>query len=423
MRRPHSWFQNRTLWFAARFNIYAISLAVLWTPLGTVLLQQRVSDITSQAFRDTALGIMTFVGIGIAAITQPIAGRISDRAPLPDRRRPFIVGGTVLDLLFLLFFWWAPSYGWLFGAYVLLQLSSNVAQAAFQALIPDLVRSPDRGLASGIKNAYELLGSIIGLAGVGTLLGAGLGGGAPLAFIAGFLILGAALSIPWVPRVPPLPRNQRAHNLKELMDPRAVPEAFKLDLRVHSAFALAVTSRFLFLFGMYPVQRFFLFFAEYRYGVTGVGQTTSYFFLALILVGAAAAAGAGVLSDRFGRMDSLRLGIVASAAGLFGVAFSPSLPILVVPGVVMAVGLGTFQAVNWALLSDFIPGGRGARFYGLSNIATAGAGAFAGLFGPLISWLNGITPDYTYSIAFSIAAALALTSLIPLQWIPSQRRD
>ncbi len=422
MHRLQSWLRNPTLAFAARFNLYAISLAALWTPLGTVLLQQRVGGITPHAFRDTALGIMTFVGIGIAALTEPIAGRISDRAPLPDRRRPFIVGATLLDLLFLLGFWWAPSYGWLFAAYILLQLSSNVAQAAFQALIPDLVRAQERGLASGVKNGYDLLGSIIGLAGVGALLGSGLGEGAALAFIAGMLILGAGVSIPCVPRVSPLPPEERARDLPELVDPRAVPEAFRLDFRAHSAFALATACRFLFLFGMYPVQRFFLYFAQQRYGLQGTGEITSYYFVILILVGVVAAAGTGALSDRVGRLNTLRLGIGFSVVGLFGVAYSPTLLVLLAPGVVMAIGLGTFQAVNWAQLSDFIPGGQEARFYGLSNIAAAGASAMAGLFGPLISWLNGVTSADSYQLAFSLAALLALTSLIPLHWMPAGRR-
>lgn len=423
MLRLRSWLRNPTLRFAARFNIYSVSLTALWTPLGTLLLQQRVSDIASPAFRDTALGILTFVGIGIAAITEPIAGRISDRAPLPDRRRPFIVGGTLLDLLFLVFLWWAPSYWWLFGAYILLQLSSNVAQSAFQALLPDLVRPAERGLASGVKNSYDLLGSIIGLVGVAALQGAGLGPGSALVYISGLLILGAGLSVFWVPRVSPLPPEERAHNLWELADPRAIPEAFHLDLRAHSAFALAGVSRFLFLFGMYPVQRFFLYFAESRFGLQGAGEIASYLFVFLILVGAVSAVASGPLSDRFGRLNALRLGIVVSVVGLLGVSFSPSLPVLLAPGALMAVGLGTFQTVNWALLSDFIPSGQEARFYGLANIATAGASAMAGLFGPLISVLGLATPYYTYSIAFSIAAVLALTSLIPLIWMRSTEQS
>ncbi len=417
MNGSASWLHNRTLWFIARFNVYGIALSVLWSPFGTVLLQERVAQTTSQGFRDTALGIITFLGIGVAALTQPVAGQISDRAPLADRRRPFIVGATLVDLLFLLFVWWSPGLGWLFAAYVLLQLSTNVAQAGFQALIPDLVGPTDRGIASGIKNAYDLLGSIIGLAGVGLLLGAGVGTGGALAFIGAVLLLGAALALLWVPRVPPLPPGQRAGSLRELVDLRVIPKAFQLDFHAHRGFVLTVAVRFLFLLGVYPVQRFLLYFLQHRFGLRGVGEATSFYALGLLLIGALGAAAAGGLSDRFGRVNTLRLGILAGVLGLVGVAFSPSLPAMLGTGALMAVGIGTFQAVNWALLADHIPSGRGARFYGLSNIATAGASALAGLFGPLISLLSGATPLDSYTIVFSLGALLSLTSLWPLHRI------
>ena len=422
MRERISWQRNPVLWFAARINIYTIALSALWTPLDAVVLQQRVSDTAPYVLRDTALGIVSFVGIGLAAVMQPIAGHISDRAPLPDRRRPFIVGATAFDLPFLLFFWWAPSYAWLFAAYLLLQVSSNFAQASFQALIPDLVRPVHYGLASGIKNGYDLVGSVIGLAGVGLLLGLGVGQDAALAFLAGVLVVGAALTIVWVPPVRPLPPEQRARSLWDLLDLRSLPEAFKIDLHAHRAFALAVAVRFLFLLGLYPVQRFLLYFVQDRFGLQGAVEATSFYVLGILLMAGLAAAGAGLLSDRFGRLNTLRLGITISVAGVLGLAFSPSIVVLIGTGAVLAIGIGTFQAVNWALLSDHIPGGQGARFFGLANIATAGASALAGLLGPLISLLNSLTPVDSYQIAFGIAAAVALSSLLPLQRIEDGRR-
>jgi len=422
MHGLHGWFRNPVVWRAARFNVYTISLAALWTPLGTVLLQQRVSDLTSPGSRDSALGVITFAGITVAAITQPIAGRLSDQAPFPDRRRPFILAGTALDLVFLALFWWAPGFFWLFGAYLLLQLSSNLAQAAFQALIPDLMRPEERGMASGVKNGYDLLGSVVGLAGVGVLLGAGLGAEGALLFIGALLAVGAFLSVWWVPPVPPLPSDARSEMTRRPMSPWTLLEAFRLDVRRHSLFALTMTSRFLFLLGMYPAQRFLLYFLELRYSLAQTG-VVALFLLGLVLLGAVAAVASGVLSDRFGRLGSLRMGVVLGAAGLVGVAFTPSLQLLLIPGALLAVGVGTFQAVSWALLADLIPRGQEARFYGLSNLATAGASAFAGLFGPLISWLAGLGAADPYQVAFLVAATVALGGLAPLQWFQPDRRD
>jgi MFS family permease len=92
------------------------------------------------------------------------------------RRRPFIVGGTLFDLLFLLLIGASPLFlnsalnGWmqsnlgvtaayvaLLAGIVLLQISSNVAHGALQGLIPDLVPENQRGRASGVKAIMELL--------------------------------------------------------------------------------------------------------------------------------------------------------------------------------------------------------------------------------------------------------------------------
>ncbi|HVC33059.1 MAG TPA: MFS transporter [Chloroflexota bacterium] len=284
MSRFASTQRTNALWFAARINVYALSLTALWTPINAVLIQQRVSQIVPDAIQGSAVGLISLVGIGLAAVIQPVAGRISDLAPLSDRRRPFIVGGTILDLLFLLLLWWAPGFVWLLAAYVLLQVSSNFAQAAFQALIPDLVAQPELGLASGVKNAFDVLGGMLGLLGLGLLLG--LGEGAEILFIALALGLGAALTIAWVPPVPPLRATVRAESLAGLIQRSVVLKAFALDFRRYRAFTLAVAVRFFFLLGLYPVERFFFFFLQDRFGVVGAARQTSYYALGALLVGA-----------------------------------------------------------------------------------------------------------------------------------------
>jgi MFS family permease len=129
--------------------------------------------------------------------------------------------------------------------------------------------------------------------------------------------------------------------------------------------------------------------------------------------GAVAAATAGGLSDLLGRIPVIRLRIVIVAIGLIGIALSPSVNAATFAGGVLGLGVGMFISANWALLSDDIPPGQGARAYGLANIATAGASALAGLFGPVVDIANGHFPDATYPITFGLAAAIALTSLKP----------
>lgn len=410
----------RALSFAARINVYAISLTTLWTPLNTVLVQQRISQTVPEAIQGSALGLISLVGIGTAALVQPIAGRVSDLAPLSDRRRPFVVGGTFFDLIFLVLLWWTPSFTWLLLAYVLLQISSNFAQAAFQALIPDLIAPPELGLAAGVKNSFDVLGSALGLLAIALLLRAGAGSGVILVFLGFALALGAALTLVWVPPIPPLPAGARARGPGDLIRRSIGLGALVGGVRRHRAFALAVAVRFLFLLGLYPVQRFFFFFLQDRFQVAGAAERTSFYALGALLLGVVGALIAGPLSDRIGRTRALRASIAISTVGLLGTALAPSLLILAGTGSLLALGSGAFQAVNWALLGDFIPRGRGAQYYGLANLATAGASALAGLYGPLVDVVNALLPAGTYAIAFGLAALVMFSSLLPLARQPNR---
>jgi MFS family permease len=138
------------------------------------------------------------------------------------------------------------------------------------------------------------------------------------------------------------------------------------------------------------------------------------YLAARIVLGILAALIGGHLSDRMGRVAVLRVGIVIGSAGLAGVAVAPNLLVLAGAGVLVAIGAGAFLSVNWALISQGIPDGQGAHYYALANIATAGTGAMAGLFGPLADLVGLLLLNDSYAIAFFVGAAVSLSSLLPL---------
>jgi MFS family permease len=405
----------------AQLNIYGLGLLALWNTVNIVLLPDQVEATIRSDWRGTALGAISLVGIGVATIAQPFFGRMSDNAPMADRRRPFILIGTVLMIPCLAVFGWAPDFAVLAVAYILMQLAGNFSQAAFQALIPDLVDEQSRGLASGVKNAVSVLGSAIGLLGARALLDLPNGLIATLIYEALILIAVAALTYQWVPPVPPLPDQQRIRSLWDAIDPSVVWEDSTRIFRTQRVFRKAVLGQFLLLLGAYPAQRFLLFFLKDRYGIEDPAQTTAIALLVATLFGAIAAATSGGLSDRLGRIPVIRLSIFITALGLIGIALSPSVNVATVAGGVLGLGVGIFFSVNWALLSDDIPPGQGARAYGLANIATAGASALAGLFGPVVDIANAHFPDVTYPLTFGLAAAISLTSLKPFHDIQAMK--
>ncbi|HET8523579.1 MAG TPA: MFS transporter [Thermomicrobiales bacterium] len=400
-------------WFAVKLNIYGFGLMALWNTVNTVLLPQRVQATAPAALEGSALGLVSLVGIGLAAVIQPIAGRVSDRASLPDRRKPFIIIGTALAIPLLLIVGWAPIFAGLLVAYVLLQIATNVAQAAFQALIPDIVPEEGRGLSSGVKNTLSVLGAAVGLIGARVL--AGVGAPAILEFVyLGFLLgFTAYLTNRWVPRVKPLPKDEQASSWIELFDVGGLWRSFTKTLRDHPLFRRAVIAQFFFLLGTYPAQRFLLYFLRDRLG-GGAEQGASVGLVAAIAVAALAAVAGGGLSDQVGRRPMLVGCVILAAAGMAGLAVSPTLLPIAISGGMVAMGVGAFQAVNWALLSDDMPAGHAARAYGVANVATAGSSALAGLFGPLVDLLNSVLPGSAYTITFSLAALIILVSLIPL---------
>ncbi|HKG26093.1 MAG TPA: MFS transporter, partial [Thermomicrobiales bacterium] len=330
-----------------------------------------------------------------------------------DRRRPFVIGGTVAALPFLVVFGWAPGLALVMLGYAGMQIALNVAQAAFQAFIPDLVPREERGVVSGAKNLLSVVGAAVGLLGARGLLALGFGTGAVLAFLAAALLTTAVLTWVWVP-VPPRPSKPRQPLLKAL-DPRRLWSSSVETFRRHRTFRYAVIAQFLFMLGTYPAQRFLLFLLEDRFGDENAVQRASVGLVAAIVCAAIAAGFAGAISDHTGRLPVLYATVVCGVAGMVGIGVAPT-PLLVGAfGVILAIGVGAFQAVNWALLSDDMPEGEGARAFGLANIATAGAGALAGLFGPMVDVVDLVLPDGAYGLTFGLAALFVLASVLPLR--------
>lgn len=82
--------------------------------------------------------------------------------------------------------------------------------------------------------------------------------------------------------------------------------------------------------------------------------------------------------------------------------------------------MGLFLTSNWALANQLAPGSESGKYLGLTNIATAGAGALARLWGPLLDGLNNASVGdwWGYKSMFIFGTVCALLSLILLVRIP-----
>ena len=144
-----------------KITIFGFGVSALWSCLHTIILPMRILDFVPEALKNTYLDLLILTGLFLAMAAQPIAGAISDRSGFSwGRRRPYILLGAILMLLFLPGIGFFGSYAAIFIIYCLLQVSSNMAQGPFQGFIPELVSQEKRGLASGVRSFLNLLGGI-----------------------------------------------------------------------------------------------------------------------------------------------------------------------------------------------------------------------------------------------------------------------
>ena len=384
-------------------NVYWFGLAFMWNGLHPIVLPALLLRFVPESLKNTYLGGMTFAGLILAMVIQPLAGALSDRTRSRwGRRRPWILAGTLFALVFLAGMALAAGFWGLAAAYVLLQIASNAAHGPAQGLIPDLVPEERRGLASGVKNLFDMGGLVVASLVAGRLMG---DGNSVLAFavIGGVLAVSGLFTLLATPERPSadLPEPTADHKLRDLVRP---------NLRRYPAYARLIVSRFLILLGIYAVQSFAQYFIRDVLDVPNPTEVTGNLMAAIGLALTALVFPAGQLSDRLGRKGLNLLAGALASLGIFLLIFVRTVTSLYVFGGIIGMATGIFVSVNWALATDLIPREEAGKYLGLSNLATAGSGAASRLAGPLIDGLNALRPGahLGYPALFLLASASTL---------------
>jgi Na+/melibiose symporter-like transporter len=382
-----------------KITVFGFALSALWSSLHSIVLPLRLLDFVVESEKNTFLGLLTFAGLTLAMVVQPIAGAISDRSGFGwGRRRPYILLGTILVILFLPGIGLAGSYIALFAIYCLLQVSSNTAQGPYQAFIPDLVTGRRRGLASGVKSLLEILGGIALLYPIAFFMDRYASGevvfwlwlalGALAIVLLGAMLAtvltvkeGPATGIPGLPLLPALYRS------------------FKIDIRANRDFVWFLVSRLFVFMAFTTLQTFALFFLRDVVGVANPATATAQFSIVAVADMLAVVYPAGRLSDRIGRRP---IAVTSGFLGALGIIliflFQHSYTLIMVGGGLVGVSFGAFVSTNWALATDLVAKGEEARYLGLTNLATAGGAALARLIGPVIDFFNAYSPGLGYSV-------------------------
>ncbi|MBV9525783.1 MAG: MFS transporter [Candidatus Dormibacteraeota bacterium] len=382
------------------------------------------------AGKNTAISLLETGGLLIAILVQPAAGAFSDTLRTRwGRRRPLIAVGALGAAASLLLVAGAQSFALLVAAYCLLQLFMNIAQGAYQGLLPDTVSGAQRGAASGWLGIATLSGQVAGVVVAGPLAAR-----TACYVIAAVLFASALLTVTRIPE-DPASAQQRVTSAASVTQRL---RAYAAEFARYPDFCWVVFSRFLIFTSLACVQRFAAYYIadtfHGHYALFGIdlgsAQTaTSAMLAVVILFGIAVTYPAVRLSDRAGRrailVSAALLGALACA--LFTIAGTVTEVVLF--ALPMALCFGMVVSVDWAFMTDLAPRRRAGKFLGFSNLATAGAQAAAPTFlGPVIDVVNAHTRTANgssgtggYRVMFTVGAACFVLGALALRRVRARR--
>ncbi len=401
--RIETGFSN--LWHAALSSFWFGSF-VLWIPVSTVLLQDRVDHLIPQHdLQNTGIGVAAGIGGVLAVTVPPIVGAWSDRLNTRyGRRRPIIVAGSLLTMPGLFLVMAATNYAELLVGYAIIQFFFNAAGAAYAGVVPDVVPAQQFGKASGFLGTMTLLGI-----GAGTGLTSVLGDVPLLYVIIGIVVLVSLLPMLWA-----------AHDEGKttVVPPPGMPFREKVQdfLRpLHEGdLAWVIFTRLMVSAGITVVQVNLLnFFKDVVLGGAKADTFTAIWLLIMVVTAVPFGFFGGLISDRLHRRKIFVYGAGAAqslVAIVFIIFYPTSQAVVIALAVAYGVGYGLYYAVDWALACDTLPDKtQSAKDMGLFHVALTFPQAVIPFFtGPLIDRLNGAHGNGGYRIVFASAVVFMI---------------
>lgn len=477
MIRALRWYDTITI------NIYWLALSSISNTLTPLVVPLLVQQFVGAANQGTAYGNLRLWTLMAALLFQSLFGMLSDRSQLRfGRRRPFILVSSVFELVIISFIGFSADLSGMTGYWVLFFLivmsnvASNMAQAAVNGLIPDLVPEKRRGLFSGVKAVLEvplplilvslliariisngnMWGGILIVMGIVTiatviamfvpeqsskqkppaldwkpflrlLLMTGL-------FTATILSMGVVVRQvgSWLEGISSTVSILAITGVVGLL---GMVIAVGIGVWMSSAVGLGqavnknpsftwwIINRLAYLVGVTNLSSFTIYFLQARLGyvrekAASPAAMLTMFVGIFILVSALPS---GWLADRFGHKRLVGVSGVLAAFGTLVAIASPSLIMIYVGGCLIGIATGLFFTANWALGTDIVPKGEAGRYLGIANLAGAGAGAIGAFIGgPIADQITRQLPQMPgmgYLLLFAIYGLMFLLSTVALRGV------
>ncbi|MCI2423649.1 MFS transporter [Saccharopolyspora sp. K220] len=396
---------------------YVLGQLGLWTALltpVTVSISLKVSKIAPDT-KAAALSLVLSAGAVVSMLSTPIWGNLSDRTTSRfGRRRPWLAGGVLTGTAGLVVIATATNVPTTAIGWCVAQAGFNAAQAALNAVLPDQVPEEQRGRVSGFVGFTSKVGTLVGT-GITALVGGSLGLMllAPAAFgVVAIVVLIAVL--------PDQPTDRGA---LAPFRPGDLLRSLWVNPFAHRDFGWAWLGRFLLFLG----YSFFLTFQAYvitdHLGYTDAQAPDLIFFATLTVTAAGflTAVVGGRLSDRLQRRKIFVLAAsVVMGAGLLIIGLSDGYGAFLVGVTVVGLGMGTFLAVDLALVARVLPNpDNAAKDMGVFQIANTLPQSIAPLIAPLFLTIGAGSDNYPATfLAGAVFAVLGALATLPIRRVP-----
>jgi MFS family permease len=374
------------------------------------LLATEVFGLTGYTF------LLTYVmAFGITkAITNYLAGTWSDRFG----RKPVLVAGWLLAIPVPLMLIWAPSWGWVVAANVLLGINQGLTWSTTVVMKIDLVGPRQRGLAMGLNEAAGY-GAVAITAWLAGYLAANYGL-RPAPFLLGlsYALIGLALSVVLVRETRDYARLEAASHPAGTGTDAALSNR---DIFVRTSFtepALSSASQaglvnnlnFGLSWGLFP-----LLFASAGMAVDRIGLLIAVYpavwGVAQILTGA--------LSDRWGRKHLITAGMLTQAMGLALIATGQSFGWWLVAGALLGAGTAMVYPTLLAVIGDVAHPLWRARSVGVYRLWRDSGYAVGAVVGGVAADLWGLRAAVWTAAVITVVSAVAVAG----RMYETHRRD
>lgn len=345
------------------------------------------------------------IGLVIAAyaaaqfIGAPVIGRFSDRYG----RRPALLITILGNALGFIVFGFANSIWMLFAGRILSGITGGNISVV-QAYVADV---------TDIKNRARGLGLIGAAFGVGFIVGPAVGG-ALSAF--GFnvpVLLAAGLGfVNWIAAYAFLPESLSAERRAELQanaNPRA---GFTLNALIdalrHPHVGPLLNTRFFYSLAFNVFQGIFPLYAQLQFGLNALqtGYIFAYIGVLLVIVQGVLV---GRMTSRWSEYRLLLVMCILAGVGMFGWAFAPNLPILLIVFIPLALSAGSFNTIINSALSKVVPIEEVGGTLGLSTSLDS----FTRIFSPAAGgWLVEVLGTW----APGLLAGIILILMVAFTW-------